>query len=76
MVSFITLHRGTDVDNAKLIAVSADPELVKQFAAALLENEYAPTEDIPDPVLEALNRGRRNAIRLVSREQKGAAHNG
>ena len=61
MTTFLALYRGESVSSAKLLALSADGELVRDFAARLLE---APPHET-DPVLEELEHGRRRALRLV-----------
>ena len=63
MTTFLALYRGESVGGAKLLALTAEPELVRDFASRLLR-ESTPNED-PDPVLEELERGRRGALRLV-----------
>ena len=60
--SFLALYRGETVGAAKLLALSNDPDLVRQFAARLLE---APETHTPDPVLAELEDGRRRALKLV-----------
>lgn len=37
MTMFIALYRGDTVSKAKLVAVSAQPELIDEFAARLLQ---------------------------------------
>ncbi len=39
MTTFIGLYRGEKVSKAKLVAVSADPKLVSEFAARLLSED-------------------------------------
>ena len=41
MTSFIALYRGDTVSEARLTALSADPGIVNEFAARLLESELA-----------------------------------
>jgi hypothetical protein len=60
--SFLALYRGESVSTAKLLAVSADREVVRQFAARLLET---PEDYNSDPVIAELEDGRRRALRLV-----------
>jgi hypothetical protein len=60
--SFLALYRGESVSTAKLLAVSADSALVREFAARLLETSE---DNKPDPVVGELEEGRRRALRLV-----------
>ncbi len=45
MTSFIALYRGETVSAAQLIAVTADPTLVRDFAAKLVSDNPEPDED-------------------------------
>ena len=66
--SFLALYRGRSVADAKLVAVSADPGVVADFATRLLNRTAPEDDDEEDPVLAAIEGGRRRALRLVSRE--------
>jgi hypothetical protein len=48
MTNFIALYRGETVSGAQIVALSADPEIVQEFAARLLEGEPRPREE-PGP---------------------------
>lgn len=62
MPSFIALYRGQTVAKAELVAVTADPEIVRRFAAEMLDEEA----DVDgDPVKTAVRDGRRRALELV-----------
>jgi hypothetical protein len=63
VTTFLALYRGESVSSAKLLALSADGELVRDFASRLLQAAELPHET--DPVLEELEDGRRRALRLV-----------
>ena len=63
MTTFLALYRGDSVSSAKLLALTADHELVRDFAARLLNNRDE--EQNPDPILEELQGGRRRALQLV-----------
>lgn len=65
--SFLALYHGPSVPQAKLIAVTADPHLVSDFAARLLHDEESPPN--ADPVLDEVERGRRRALRLIAHEE-------
>ena len=67
MTTFVALYRGDSIGAAKLLALSAEPELVQDLAARLL---HQTEEHDPDPVLAELENGRRQALRLV---QSGSA---
>lgn len=70
MSTFIALYRGHTVGEARLVAVSADPQLVSDFAAQLLQQPF-PAEDAGDPVRTSIEEGRRHALRLVANEGEG-----
>lgn len=59
--TYLALYRGETVANAKLVTVSAHPEIVSEFAERLLELPSAAN----DPVIGAVEEGRRNALWLV-----------
>jgi len=63
--SFLALYRGESVSASKLLALTADPELVCDFARRLLQE---PEEQEPDVVLQELEHGRRRALQLVRSE--------
>jgi hypothetical protein len=62
--TFLALYRGESVSNAKLLALTADPEIVHDFAGRLL----AGPEAEEDAVALELERGRRRALKLVESE--------
>jgi hypothetical protein len=62
MASFLALYRGETIGAAKLVATSADPELVRAFADHLLGDSR---EQEQDSVLRELENGRRSALQLV-----------
>ncbi len=65
MASFVALYRGETVGAARMVAVSADPDLVHDFASRMLAK---PLEDNTDAVLKEIEHGRRRALRLVRSE--------
>ncbi len=65
MASFLALYRGETINSAKMVAVTAEPEVVADFAGRLLGE---PEELEPDAVLYELEQGRRRALRLVKDE--------
>lgn len=65
MTTFIAIYRGDTVADAKLIAVSADPELVSRIAFSLSkqENDFS-----GDDVLDTLESARRRALEFIQKE--------
>jgi hypothetical protein len=63
LTTFLALYRGESVSSANLLALTADCELVRDFAARLLDGPA--DEKDPDPVFEELEQGRRRALQLV-----------
>ena len=64
MTTFIAVYRGESVATARLIAVSADPELVSQVVSGILLKRA----DEDDPVVDTLESGRRGALQLIKRQ--------
>lgn len=67
MTSFVAIYRGRTVGDARLIAVSANPDLVAEVSSKLLED--TPRKD-GDEILDALDGGRRSALTLVAQKAK------
>ncbi len=65
MTNFIALYRGETVGSAKIIAVSADTDLVADFATRMLNCQE---ETEVDPVVRSLDSGRQQALRLIIEE--------
>jgi len=65
MTTFIAIYRGDTVADAKLIAVSADPELVSRIVSSLSkqENHFS-----GDDVLDTLESVRRRALEFIEEE--------
>lgn len=59
MTNFIALYRGDTISSAKIIAVSADTDLVADFAAQMLHRQE---ETEGDPIVRSLDAGRRQAL--------------
>ena len=68
--SFVAIYRGSTIAGARLVAVSADPGLVADVCARLLESP-APNE--PDTVAASIEHGRRAALRLIREEADGVS---
>jgi hypothetical protein len=67
LTSFLALYRGESITAAKIIAVTAESGLVRDFAARML----VASEREPDYVLRELEDGRRRALELVRGENSG-----
>lgn len=65
MTTFLALYRGDSVSAAKLLALTAEPVLVRDFAERLLQE---PEEADSDAVLSEISSGRRRALQLVKSE--------
>jgi hypothetical protein len=65
LASFIALYRGESIGAARLIAATANPEVVREFAERLLAE---PEEQEQEAVLQELENGRRRVLRLVRNE--------
>lgn len=63
--SFVALYRGQTISSATLIAVSSDAALVAAVADYLLHERSKPERDA---ILASLERGRRDALRLIHEE--------
>jgi len=61
MSAILALYRGESIARAKLVAATADEAIVADFTRRLLEQ---PLSD--DPVLRAVELGRRRALRLIT----------
>ena len=67
MTNFLALYRGETISSAKIIAVSADAGLVADIAARMLQYQEE-AED--DAVVQSLDTGRRQALRLITEEAR------
>ena len=66
MTSFLALYRGETIGTAKIVAASADPTLVADFAKRMLA--WPEERATPDAVLRELEQGRRRALKAVRNE--------
>jgi hypothetical protein len=64
----VALYRGETIGAAKIVAVSANPELVSDFATRMLSETE---ESERDAVLRELESGRRSALRIARNEANG-----
>ena len=62
MTTFLALYRGPSIEQARLVATTVDPELVKEFARRLLTKSESTEQD---GALKALQDGRRQALQIV-----------
>jgi hypothetical protein len=67
--SFVAVYRGQSIASARLIAVSAEPGLVRDVTGRILQEH---PQDDADPVVATLEQGRRAALHLIKREAVGA----
>ncbi len=69
MTTFIALYRGPTVADAEVVGLSADPEIVADFASRLLRRPAPPEED---PMLAPKHRAARRILRLIRTEALAA----
>jgi hypothetical protein len=62
MSQFLALYSGATVNSSEVLALSADPRIVKEFAARLLEQPPMVSED---PTVTSIEEGRRKALEVV-----------
>ena len=67
-MNFVALYRGKTIAESRMIAASADPELVEYLTRKLLQAPQGAT----DAVLSSLERGKRTALRLIQHEVRHA----
>lgn len=65
VTTFLALYRGETIGAAKMVAVTADSGIVRDFASRML-SEFAEQES--DAVVSEIERGRRRALRVVRDE--------
>lgn len=65
--SFVCLYRGETIAAARLVAASSDARLVAHVATELLHDPHL-CDEPNDPVLTAINSGKRRGLRLVQKE--------
>lgn len=66
MASFIAVYQGPTIGTARLIAVATDPALVRDVADRMLNGATADGKlGAAEPVVDALEAGRRIALRLI-----------
>jgi hypothetical protein len=72
VTSFLALYRGETVSGARIVALSADPQLVRDFAARLLESppQWHPG---PEPPSEDTSRQLPRDVKLEGEPVEPAA---
>jgi hypothetical protein len=68
--TFVALYRGPTIGDACVVGVSINPDLAALVAETILSQSQDPAGK--DPVLDALNSGRRTALRLIVAEARDA----
>lgn len=67
MSAYIAVYYGISIEEAQMVAVSADPRLLAYVTGEMLEDEII-FQHSPNPVASALDEGRRNALHLIQQE--------
>jgi hypothetical protein len=65
MTTFVAIYRGLTISNARLIALSADPVLIADVTARILQERSTEESDV---IIGSLEKGRREALRLVQQK--------
>jgi hypothetical protein len=68
--SFLALYRGDTVASSKILALTADHQIVQDFAERLLKEPLEADEDLVNTCLEG---GRRSALTLIKDGNKRGA---
>jgi len=63
LTNFLALYRGDTIASSKILAITADPHIVQDFAAQMLDR---PPNLDEDPALASVENGRRKALRVVA----------
>jgi hypothetical protein len=64
--TFIAVYRGRTASDARLVAVSSDPNMVSIVVGQILADQNDRSGD--DPVVDPIDRARRQGLRLIQRE--------
>jgi hypothetical protein len=70
MTTFVAIYRGETVAGARLIALSANSDLVADVSARILQEH--PGQGADDPIIACVEQGRKRALRLIQRETSHA----
>lgn len=60
--TFIAVYRGPTIGEAHLLAVTTDPDLVREVVTRLLGSS---DPAVSDPAVQALEKGRREALKMT-----------
>ena len=66
MQTFLALYRGDTISSARIVATTVNPIVVGMVAEMMLDS--GELEQEADPVREAVNQGRKTALRLITEE--------
>jgi hypothetical protein len=64
--TFIAIYRGRTASDARLVALTSDPGVVATVVGQMLADQSDLNGD--DPVVDAIDRARRQGLRLIRRE--------
>ena len=64
--TFIAIYRGRTASDARLVAITSDPAIVALVVGQMLADQGDQPGD--DPVVGAIDRARRQGLRLIRRE--------
>jgi len=67
MTSFVVLYRGRSLADARLVALTSDPQVVRTVARSTLVEQVTGG----DAALDYLTRGRREALRIIASGDEG-----
>lgn len=66
--TFIAIYRGETISGSKIVAVTADEEIVAAVVKAVLREEQSIRTVEDDPVVRTLGNARRRALKFISRQ--------
>jgi hypothetical protein len=64
--TFIAIYRGRTASDARLVTLTSDPGIVATVVGQMLADQSDLSGD--DPVVDAIDRARRQGLRLIRRE--------
>lgn len=67
MTNFLALYRGPNPNEAQVVAVTCDPDLIDLVATRLLAQPHR----AEDAVVDALQHGRRRALQMIRDDSTG-----
>jgi hypothetical protein len=66
MTAFLALYAGASVNNSEVLALTADPQIVRDFAGRMLDK---PPKVSRDAAVVSIQEGQRKALEVVRGEQ-------